>query len=116
MENAFMNCRIRTSFRLFGMPQKKNRDVTRMKGSSGEPARRERSPCAFVVGLWFKLILRAFNFFPHASASHVRCELLQTLTEGIDLVSYLPTQISSDTRIFLTFDGSSLQRRNASGT
>src|ERR1700690_907415 len=49
MANDFMNCRIRTSLRLLGMPHKKNSAVTKKKGTScpaGKSGRR-----ALVVGL-----------------------------------------------------------------
>src|ERR1700752_2895550 len=43
IENDFMNCRIRTSFRLLGIPHKKKSAVTRMKGTSW-PAGKRRCP------------------------------------------------------------------------
>src|SRR5260221_12299760 len=43
MANDFMKWRIRTSFRLFGMPQRKNNTVTRMKGTRC-PAGNSRDP------------------------------------------------------------------------
>src|ERR1700690_1735163 len=51
MANDFMNCRIRTSLRLFGMPHKKNSAVTRKKGTSCPAGKSGRRPDPLVVGL-----------------------------------------------------------------
>src|SRR5882724_2089187 len=45
MANDFMNWRISTSLRLFGIPHKKNSAVTRTKGRRWPAGKRE--PCAF---------------------------------------------------------------------
>src|SRR5450432_1389317 len=50
MANDFMNCRIRTSLRLFGMPHKKNSAVTRKKGTSCPAGKSGPCPDPLVVG------------------------------------------------------------------
>jgi hypothetical protein len=86
------------------MAQKKKSDVTRMKGSIGEPARSELSPCSLVAGLGTKLIIMAstFSITSPTDVFFVRC--CAQVTNNTKLHASMTIQPARDTRTYLTFN------------